>query len=74
MGLSSKIYKILDQMRDNVDRSSGKRNENLDTGLLIELRKSHRELYTTLENNRKQNQIEKDVLDKETINSECLEY
>ncbi|KAM3131425.1 hypothetical protein pb186bvf_016497 [Paramecium bursaria] len=74
MGLSSKIYKILDQMRDNVERSSGKRNENLDTGLLIELRKSHRELYTTLENNRKQNQIEKDVLDKETINSECLEY
>lgn len=61
-------------MRDNVERSSGKRNENLDTGLLIELRKSHRELYTTLENNRKQNQIEKDVLDKETINSECLEY
>ena len=42
-------------MRDNVERSSGKRNENLDTGLLIELRKSHRELYTTLENNRKQN-------------------
>ena len=35
-------------MRDNVDRSSGKRNENLGTGLLIELRKSHRELYTIL--------------------------
>lgn len=61
-------------MKDNVQKTTGKRNDLIDYQLLNDLRKSHRELYLGLEANRKINQNEKDQLDKETIYSECLEY
>ncbi|CAD8096760.1 unnamed protein product [Paramecium sonneborni] len=69
-----KIQKLIDQMKDNVSKATGKRNDSIDYQLLTDLRKTHRELYRSIEGNRRTNQLEKDQLDKQTINSECLKY
>jgi hypothetical protein len=74
MELQTKIQKLIDQMRVNVGNTTGKRNDSIDYQLLNDLRKTHRELYKSIEGNRRTNQLEKDQLDKQTINSECLKY
>lgn len=47
-------------MRENVKNATGKRNDSIDYQLLNDLRKTHRELYKSIEGNRRTNQLEKD--------------
>lgn len=55
MELQSKIQKLIDQMKENVTKATGRRSESIDYQLLNELRKTHRELYRSIEGNRRTN-------------------
>ena len=42
-------------MKDNVTKATGKKNDTIDYQLFTDLRNSHRELYRSIESNRRTN-------------------